>query len=78
MERILQMGLTRKPSLNILEELRVAILPSYTVSSLSDRLACLNASEKASVQHLAPLIHKSAVFQEWIVFRYKSQLVRNQ
>ena len=39
MERTLQMGLMRRPSFNILEELREAILPSSTVSSLSDRLA---------------------------------------
>ena len=72
------MGLMRKPSLNIPEELREAILPSYTVYLLSVLLACLNASERASVQQLAPLVHKSAVFQEWIVFQYKSQLARNQ
>ena len=29
----------RRPSFNILEELREAILPSFTLSSLSDRLA---------------------------------------
>ena len=39
MERTLQMGLMRRPSFNILEELREAILPSFTLSSLSDRLA---------------------------------------
>ena len=39
MERTLQMGLMRRPSFNILDELREVILPSSTVSSLSDRLA---------------------------------------
>ena len=63
MERTLQMGLMRRPSFNILDELREAILPSSTLSSLSDRLASLNASERASVQQLASLIHKSAAFQ---------------
>ena len=33
------MGLVRRPSFNILEELREAILPSFTLSSLSDRLS---------------------------------------
>ena len=47
MERILQMGLMLKPMLNILEELIEAILPRYTVSSLSDHLAWLKASERA-------------------------------
>ena len=60
MERTLQMSLMRRPSLNILEELREAILPSSTLSSLSDRLASLNASERASVEQLASLVHKSA------------------
>ena len=63
MERTLQMGLMRRPSFNILDELREAILPSSTLSSLSDRLASLNASERASVQQLASLIHKSSAFQ---------------
>ena len=63
MERTLQMGLMRRPSISILEELREAILPSSTISSLSDRLASLSASERASVQQLASLIHKSAAFQ---------------
>ena len=39
MERTLQMGLMRRPSFNILDELREAILPSSTLSSLSDRFA---------------------------------------
>ena len=60
MERTLQMSLMRRPSLNILEELREAILPSSTLSSLSDRLASLSASERASVEQLASLVHKSA------------------
>ena len=63
MERTLQMGLMRRPSFNILDELREAILPSSTLSSLSDRLASLSASERASVQQLASLIHKSSAFQ---------------
>ena len=42
MERTLQMGLMRRPSFNILDELREAILPSSTVSSLSDRLAYID------------------------------------
>ena len=57
------MGLMRRPSISILEELREAILPSSRLSSLSDRLASLSASERASVQQLASLIHKSAAFQ---------------
>ena len=63
MERTLQMGLMRRPSFNILEELREAILPSSTLSPLSVRLASLNASERASVQQLVSLIHKSSAFQ---------------
>ena len=63
MERTSRIGLMRRPSISILEELREAILPSSTLSSLSDRLASLNASERASVQQLASLIHKSAAFQ---------------
>jgi len=63
MERTLQMGLMRRPSLNILEELREAILPSSTPSPLSNRLASLSAPERASLQQLASLIHKSAAFQ---------------
>ena len=63
MERTLQMGLMRRPSINILEELREAILPSSTLSSLSDRLASLSVSERASLQQLAFLVHKSAAFQ---------------
>ena len=63
MERTLQMGLMRRPSISILEELREAILPSSRLSSLSDRLASLSASERASLQQLASLIHKSAAFQ---------------
>ena len=63
MERTLQMGLMRRPSINILGELREAILPSSTSSSLSDHLASRSASERASLQQLASLIHKSAAFQ---------------
>ena len=57
------MGLTRRPSISILEELREAILPSSTISSLSDRLASLSVSERALLQQLAFLVHKSAAFQ---------------
>ena len=63
MEKTLQMGLMRRPSLNILEELREAILPSSKPSSLSDRVASLSTSERTSVLQLASLIHKSAAFQ---------------
>ena len=63
MERTLQMGLMRRPSISILEELREAILPSSTISSLSDRLASLSVPERASLQQLAFLVHKSAAFQ---------------
>ena len=63
MERTLQMGLMRRLSISILEELREAILPSSTISSLSDRLASLSVPERASLQQLAFLVHKSAAFQ---------------
>ena len=63
MERTLQMGLMRRASINILDELREAILPSSTPSPLSNRLASLSAPERASLQQLASLIHKSAAFQ---------------
>ena len=39
MERTLQMDLMRRPSFNLLDELKKALLPSSTLSSLSDRLA---------------------------------------
>ena len=57
------MGLMRRLSISILEELREAILPSSTISSLSDRLASLSVPERASVEQLAFLVHKSAAFQ---------------
>ena len=63
MKRTSQMGLMRRPSINILEELKEAILPSSTISSLSDRLASLSVPERASLQQLAFLVHKSAAFQ---------------
>ena len=44
MESTLQMGLMRRPSFNILEELREAVLPSFTLSSLSDPLADIDES----------------------------------
>ena len=63
MEKTLQMGLMRRPSISILEELREAILPSSTISLFSDRSASLSVSERALLQQLAFLVHKSAAFQ---------------